>query len=94
MPSATYETAEPPREAHFGDSFEDQLRAHTIVALPAAPSDLAPRDPDDAWVLASALAGGAELLVTGDKDRMSVADRSPLAIVNPRACWDRLRRAG
>jgi predicted nucleic acid-binding protein len=56
---------------------EDQLRARTIVARPAAPSDLAPRDPDDAWVLASALAGGAELLVTGDKDRMSVGRQVP-----------------
>jgi predicted nucleic acid-binding protein len=56
---------------------EDQLRARTIVARPAAPSDLAPRDPDDAWVLASALAGGAELLVTGDKDRMSIGRQVP-----------------
>jgi predicted nucleic acid-binding protein len=59
---------------------EDQLRAHTMVARPAAPSDLAPRDPDDAWVLASALAGGAELLVTGDKDRMSVGGRRQVPV--------------
>lgn len=72
---------------------EDQLRAHTIVARPAAPSDLALRDADDAWVLASALAGGAELLVTGDKDLLSVAGQAPLPIVDPRGCWDRLRRA-
>ena len=51
---------------------EDQLRAHTIVARPPTPSDLRLRDPDEAWVLASALAGGAELLVTGDKDLLSV----------------------
>jgi putative PIN family toxin of toxin-antitoxin system len=70
---------------------EDQLRAHTIVARPPAPSDLPLRDPDDAWVLASALAGGAELLVTGDKDLLSVAERAPLPIVGPRGCWDRLR---
>jgi len=71
---------------------EDQLRAHTIVARPAAPSDVPLRDPDDAWVLASALAGGADLLVTGDKDLLSIAERAPLPIVDPRACWDRLRR--
>jgi putative PIN family toxin of toxin-antitoxin system len=58
---------------------EDQLRAHTIVARPAAPSDLALRDPDDAWVLASALAGRAELLVTG-RDLLSLApEASPAA---------------
>jgi putative PIN family toxin of toxin-antitoxin system len=71
---------------------EDQLRAHTIVGRPAAPSDVPLRDPDDAWVLASALAGGAELLVTGDKDLLSVAELGPLPIVDPRGCWDRLRR--
>ena len=72
---------------------EDQLRTHTIVARPAAPSDVPQRDRDDAWVLASALAGGAELLVTGDKDLLSVAERAPLPIVDPRGWWDRLRRA-
>ena len=72
---------------------EDQLRAHTIVARPAAPSDLSLRDPDDAWVLASAMAGGAELLVTGDRDLLSIAERATLPIVDPRSCWDRLRRA-
>ena len=71
---------------------EDQLRSHTIVARPAAPSRFPLRDPDDAWVLASALAGGAELLVTGDKDLLSIAERAPLPIVDPRGCWDRLRR--
>jgi len=71
---------------------EDQLRAHTIVARPAAPSDVPLRDPEDAWVLASAVAGGAELLVTGDKDLLSVVERAPLPIVDPRCCWDRLRR--
>src|SRR5207253_9730644 len=72
---------------------EDQLRSHTIVARPAAPSDVSLRDPDDAWVLASALAGGAELLVTGDKDLLSVAELAPLPIVDPRGCWERLRPA-
>ena len=70
---------------------EDQLRSHTIVPRPTAPSDLPLRDPDDTWVLASALAGGAELLVTGDKDLLSVAEGAPLPIVDPRGCWDRLR---
>jgi uncharacterized protein len=73
---------------------EDQLRAHTIVARPTAPSDLPLRDADDAWVLASALAGGAEILVTGDKDLLSITERTPLPIVNPRGCWDRLRGPG
>jgi putative PIN family toxin of toxin-antitoxin system len=71
---------------------EDQLRNHTIVAQPASPSAVPLRDADDAWVLASALAGGADILVTGDKDLLSIAGRVPLPIVNPRGCWEGLRR--
>ena len=70
---------------------EEQLRAQTIVPKPAAPSDVPLRDPDDAWVLASAIAGGADLLVTGDKDLLSLAGGPPLPILNPRACWEQLR---
>ncbi len=38
-------------------------------------------------LLASALAGGAEILVSGDKDLLVVADDSPIPIVEPRAFW-------
>jgi putative PIN family toxin of toxin-antitoxin system len=70
---------------------ESELRAETIVPKPAAPSALPIRDPDDRWVLASAIAGGAELLVTGDQDLLVVAADSPVPLVDPRACWQRLR---
>ena len=70
---------------------EEELRDETVVPKPAKPSPLAVRDPDDRWVLASAVAGAADLLVTGDQDLLAVADRSPVMIVNPRACWDRIR---
>ena len=72
-------------------TLERELRAQTIVPKPSAPSALPIRDPDDRWVLASAVAGGAELLVTGDQDLLSVADESPLPVVDPRGCWQRLR---
>ena len=50
-------------------------------------SDLSPvklRDPDDERVLADAISGGCELLVTGDLDLLSVAERSPIPILSPR----------
>jgi putative PIN family toxin of toxin-antitoxin system len=72
-------------------ALERQLREHTVVAKPAAPSPLRIRDPDDAWVLASAIAGGADILVTGDKDLLSIARQAPLPVLDPRGCWDRLR---
>ncbi len=70
---------------------EAELRDNTIIPKPLQPSALPIRDPDDRWVLASAIDGQADMLVTGDKDLLTVADASPLPIVDPRGCWDRLR---
>jgi putative PIN family toxin of toxin-antitoxin system len=67
------------------------LESQTIVPRPAALLDVTVRDPDDAWVLASAVAAGADLLVTGDADLLSVAPRSPIPILTPRAFWEQLR---
>jgi putative PIN family toxin of toxin-antitoxin system len=76
---------------HQLDVVEGQLRDQVVVPRPASPGELRVRDPDDAWVLASAITGGAELLVTGDKDLLVVAARAPLPIVTPREAWEWLR---
>lgn len=73
-------------------AIEAELRDEHIVPKPMNPSPLPIRDPDDRWVLASAVDGQADLLVTGDQDLLAIADQAPLAIVDPRGCWDRLRR--
>lgn len=70
---------------------EAELRDATFVPQPARPSSLPIPDPDDRWVLASAIEGHADLLVTGDQDLLAVASQSPLVIVDPRGCWERLR---
>ena len=44
------------------------------------------------WVLASAIDGRADLLVTWDQDLLAIANQAPLPIVDPRGCWDRLRQ--
>lgn len=64
------------------------LREHDVVPKPAAPSDLAIRDEDDRWVLASAVAGAADVLVTGDRDLLDVATLAPVKIVDPRGFWE------
>jgi putative PIN family toxin of toxin-antitoxin system len=71
---------------------EQQLREHSIVPKPAEPSPFRLRDPDDRWVLASAVAGGADVLVTGDRDLLAVSARAPLPILDPRGCWELLQR--
>ena len=67
------------------------LDSQTAVPRPAAILRVAIRDPDDAWVLASAVAGAAEMLITGDADLPSVAAESPIPILTPRAFWELLR---
>lgn len=49
------------------------------------------RDPADVVVLSEAVAGGADLLVTGDRDLLVIAERAPLPIRSPREFWDLLR---
>ncbi len=76
--------------AHLS-AVEVLVRQQTVVPKLRRATDLAIRDPDDRWVLASAVVGKAELLVTGDEDLLTVADGSPVPIVSPRGCWERLR---
>ena len=68
------------------------LREHEVVPKSLKPSDLLVRDPDDRWILASATAGRAEVLVTGDRDLLDIADKAPLPVLDPRAFWDLLSR--
>ena len=38
------------------------------------------------WVLAAAIDGRADLLVTWDQDLLAIANQAPLPIVDPRGC--------
>lgn len=66
----------------------------TVVAKPESASTLKLRDASDGWVLATAVACAADVLVTGDEDLLVVADGAPLEILSPRAFWELLRRGG
>ena len=69
------------------------LAGFETVAKPDSPSDIAVRDKDDAWVLASALAGRADVLITGDRDLLAVGDMHGLHILDPRGFWSLLKGA-
>ena len=72
-------------------SVENQLRDHTVILMPEAPSSIPVRDPDDVWVLASALASGADMLATGDQDLLAIAAAVSLPVLTPRLAWEQLR---
>lgn len=51
------------------------------------------RDPDDVTVLEQAVAGSADVLVTGDRDLLEMTSAVSIRILSPRAFWDLLREA-
>jgi putative PIN family toxin of toxin-antitoxin system len=76
------------------DAIEELLRTQEIVPRPASRLEIAVRDPDDVWVLASAVATKADILVTGDSDLLELAGKVPLRILDPRGFWEHIRRHG
>ena len=73
------------------DEFISLLRQESIVVKKAEPFPIKIRDKDDVVVLSEAIAGGAEALVTGERDLLEFTDELPLQIVSPRGFWEQLR---
>ena len=67
------------------------MRESAVVKTPSKHLGLRIGDPDDEWVVASAMAGGADVLVTGDAAVLKLGKRAPLPILSPRGLWERLR---
>ncbi len=61
-----------------------------IVAPASLPADTI-SDVDDLPVLGAAIAGQADCLVTGDKELLNLGSFRSIAILSPRAFYDRLR---
>jgi len=76
------------------EAVEAVLGMVPIIPRPAEPSSVAVRDPADRWILATAIAGAADVLITGDRDLLAVAEDAPLPILEPRAFWELLRAGG
>lgn len=74
------------------DDVERFVREHTVVPKPNKRPEIDLRDRGDEWVLASAVAADADLLVTGDKDLLDAAVQATIPILTPREAWETLRR--
>ena len=65
------------------------LRDRHVQPTARAPKGSPIRDPDDARILATALAAGADLLVTGDCHFLDVRDRiQGITVTDPRGFWE------
>jgi len=73
------------------ESIETVFAPFPSVPKPDKPASAAIRDPADRWIVATAVAGNADVLVTGDRDLLDVSDSLPVRILDPRAFWELLR---
>jgi putative PIN family toxin of toxin-antitoxin system len=64
------------------------LEAHMERITPAALAAPVCRDPDDDWVLATAVEGACTCIVTGDKDLLVLEDYKGIRILSPSDFWD------
>jgi len=69
---------------------KDFLNDH-VVASGGLRSTYALRDKDDEWILGDAISSQSDVLITGDKDLLVVAqDVKELKILSPRGFWELL----
>ena len=68
-----------------------ELRRRCQIVAPAPlPADII-SDADDLTVLGAAIAGQADCLITGEKELLNLRSFPSIAILSPRAAYDRLR---
>lgn len=65
------------------------LHQDTIMAPTEPLASIPLRDPADIAIVSAALNGGAEILVTGDKEMIELKKVGALQIVTPRQFWER-----
>ena len=72
------------------DGLLDLLHQDTTMAEVGHPPEVALDDADDLMILATAIQGGAEAFVTGDKAVQAVGRVGGMKILSPRQFWEEL----
>ena len=67
------------------------VRKDAELVSPVALAQRSSRDPDDDWVLATAVTGAADVIVTGDKDLLVLKRYEGIPIVTPRGFLELLQ---
>lgn len=62
------------------------LRLDARIVIPSPLRQPICRDADDDWILATATAAGADAIVTGDADRLTLQSFEGIRILTPRDC--------
>ncbi|MDT8321329.1 MAG: putative toxin-antitoxin system toxin component, PIN family [Xanthomonadales bacterium] len=73
------------------DEAERFFRRYTEVLASAAEPCTGIPDPDDVWIVAAALDGGADWFVTGDKALLDLGRVRNLVVLSPRDAYTHLR---
>ena len=73
------------------DDMEAFLRLHATIIADAPVIEIPALDENDRMVLAEAVAGKADVLVTGDQDLLALEPKAPIKILSPRGFWELLR---
>ena len=71
--------------------FIDMLSRDVILSGQTGSAVIDIQDQDDVIILSTALSGGAELFVTGDKEILALGKIQHMEIVSPRKFWEILR---
>jgi uncharacterized protein len=66
------------------------LQECAISSTPGVLPKLGIKDKDDLGILAAAMAGGAEIIVTGDKELLALKRFAGIEIASPRQFWEEL----
>ena len=67
------------------------IRQDSQLSTPSPSLNVKIRDKDDLLMLSSALNGGADVFITGDKELLGLKSIKNMDIVSPRMFWERLR---
>jgi len=73
------------------DDFIWFLQQDTVLVRPVQVPRFEIQDKDALFILAAAIAAGAEVLVTGDKELLRLGHVGELEILSPRQFWERLK---